>query len=80
MSLSERSAGRLVVCPTPIGNLGDLSPRGRDALATADLVLCEDTRHTARLLAAIGVGRALGLDARVIAAALAKFLGVDRRF
>lgn len=40
---------------TPIGNLRDLSPRGRDALATADLVLCEDTRHTARLLAAIGI-------------------------
>ncbi len=40
---------------TPIGNLGDLSSRARDALATADLVLCEDTRHTARLLAAIGV-------------------------
>jgi 16S rRNA (cytidine1402-2'-O)-methyltransferase len=46
----------LVLVSTPIGNLGDLSPRGRDALATADLVLCEDTRHTARLLAAIGVG------------------------
>ncbi len=40
---------------TPIGNLGDLSPRGRVVLETADLVLCEDTRHTARLLAAIGV-------------------------
>ncbi len=40
---------------TPIGNLGDLTSRARDALATADLVLCEDTRHTARLLAAIGV-------------------------
>ncbi len=40
---------------TPIGNLGDLSPRGRAALEAADLVLCEDTRHTARLLGAIGV-------------------------
>jgi len=45
-----------VLVSTPIGNLHDLSPRGRDALATADLVLCEDTRHTARLLAAVGVG------------------------
>lgn len=40
---------------TPIGNLGDLSPRAREALQAADVVLCEDTRHTAKLLAAIGV-------------------------
>ena len=40
---------------TPIGNLGDLPPRGRDALAGADLVLCEDTRRTGRLLSALGV-------------------------
>jgi 16S rRNA (cytidine1402-2'-O)-methyltransferase len=45
----------LVLVSTPIGNLGDLTPRARAALAAADLVLCEDTRHTARLLAAIGV-------------------------
>jgi 16S rRNA (cytidine1402-2'-O)-methyltransferase len=44
-----------VLVSTPIGNLGDVTPRARDALAAADLVLCEDTRHTARLLAAIGV-------------------------
>ena len=40
---------------TPIGNLGDLTPRAAEALRTADLVLCEDTRHTGRLLAAIGI-------------------------
>lgn len=39
---------------TPIGNLADLSARARDVLASADLVLCEDTRHTARLMTAIG--------------------------
>jgi 16S rRNA (cytidine1402-2'-O)-methyltransferase len=45
----------LVLVSTPIGNLGDMTPRGRAALAQADLVLAEDTRHTARLLAAFGI-------------------------
>src|SRR5690348_9583665 len=45
----------LVLVSTPIGNLGDLTPRARAALQAADLVLCEDTRHTQRLLSAIGV-------------------------
>jgi 16S rRNA (cytidine1402-2'-O)-methyltransferase len=41
--------GRLTVCPTPIGNLDDLSPRARRALEDADLVACEDTRRAGRL-------------------------------
>jgi 16S rRNA (cytidine1402-2'-O)-methyltransferase len=45
----------LVLVSTPIGNLADLSPRARDELANADLILCEDTRHTAHLLAAFGI-------------------------
>ena len=45
----------LVLVSTPIGNLGDVSPRARAVLAASDLVLCEDTRHTARLLAALGI-------------------------
>ena len=43
-------AGRLLIVSTPIGNLGDLSPRARAAFAEADLVACEDTRYTGRLL------------------------------
>jgi len=52
-------AGKLVVVATPIGNLDDLSPRARDAFATADLVACEDTRHTGRLLAHLGIKKPL---------------------
>jgi len=47
-------SGSLSVVATPIGNLGDLSPRAADVLRDADLVLAEDTRHTGRLLAHIG--------------------------
>ena len=43
-------SGALIVVPTPIGNLGDLSPRAAEALRSADLVACEDTRRTAVLL------------------------------
>lgn len=42
--------GRLIVCPTPIGNMDDITKRVRDALVTADYVACEDTRRTGRLL------------------------------
>src|SRR5919204_5006587 len=48
-------AGKLVVCGTPIGNLDDASPRLARALAAADLVACEDTRQTRKLLARLGV-------------------------
>jgi 16S rRNA (cytidine1402-2'-O)-methyltransferase len=51
------SAGRLDVVATPIGNLADLSPRAREALAGADLIAAEDTRHTAILLASCGISR-----------------------
>ena len=51
------SGTALVVVGTPIGNLGDLAPRAVDALAAADVIACEDTRRTGRLLAAAGVER-----------------------
>jgi len=47
--------GRLIVCPTPIGNLDDLTPRVRTALSTCDLVACEDTRRTGGLLHGLGI-------------------------
>src|SRR5215207_6763631 len=52
-------AGKLVVVATPIGNLDDLSPRARAAFEEADLVACEDTRHTGRLLAELGIKKPL---------------------
>lgn len=48
-------AGRLDVIATPIGNLADLAPRARDALAAADVVAAEDTRRTGQLLASLGL-------------------------
>lgn len=50
-------AGRLTVCPTPIGNLEDLSPRARRALGEADLVACEDTRRAGRLFERLEISR-----------------------
>ncbi|HEY0520735.1 MAG TPA: 16S rRNA (cytidine(1402)-2'-O)-methyltransferase [Ilumatobacteraceae bacterium] len=47
--------GDLVLVSTPIGNLGDLSPRAVAALQGASLILCEDTRHSGRLLSHAGI-------------------------
>lgn len=49
------SAGRLTLVGTPIGNLGDISPRAVRALSQADTICAEDTRVASRLLAACGI-------------------------
>jgi 16S rRNA (cytidine1402-2'-O)-methyltransferase len=51
--------GRLQVIATPIGNLADLSARARAALAAADVIAAEDTRHTGALLKRLGLSKPL---------------------
>jgi 16S rRNA (cytidine1402-2'-O)-methyltransferase len=53
------ATGRLIVCPTPIGNLEDVTLRVLAALREADLVACEDTRRTRVLLDRYGVSARL---------------------
>src|SRR5262245_31670569 len=58
-SIVVANSGRLAVISTPIGNLGDLSPRAREELAAAELVAAEDTRRTGQLLTTLGLSRPL---------------------
>ena len=52
--------GKLVICPTPLGNLGDMTVRALEVLRAADVVCAEDTRVTGKLLVALGIeGRRL---------------------
>ncbi|HET8901976.1 MAG TPA: 16S rRNA (cytidine(1402)-2'-O)-methyltransferase [Holophagaceae bacterium] len=51
--------GHLILVPTPIGNLGDLTERAKSALSDADLVACEDTRRTGGLLKHLGIDKPL---------------------
>ncbi|HYC88648.1 MAG TPA: 16S rRNA (cytidine(1402)-2'-O)-methyltransferase [Thermoanaerobaculia bacterium] len=48
---------RLLIVGTPLGNLQDMPPRAVSALKSADLILCEDTRHTRKLLTHFGIDR-----------------------
>jgi 16S rRNA (cytidine1402-2'-O)-methyltransferase len=48
-------SGKLILCGTPIGNLEDLSPRAIRVLSEADIVACEDTRRTRKLLSHYGL-------------------------
>src|SRR3569623_2982721 len=52
--MAERLPPGLHVVATPIGNLGDLTPRAAETLRAADLILVEDSRVTAKLLAHVG--------------------------
>jgi 16S rRNA (cytidine1402-2'-O)-methyltransferase len=52
---SAASSGQLVVVATPLGNLGDISRRALELLASDDVVYCEDTRHSSTLFSAHGI-------------------------
>ena len=55
--MSEVTAGTLYLVPTPIGNLADMTCRAAEILADADIVACEDTRHTRILLDHLGLSK-----------------------
>jgi len=59
VSRTSVTPGTLYVVATPIGNLGDLSPRAQEVLGKAGLIAAEDTRHTRQLLQSFGIETAL---------------------
>lgn len=57
--MASAQPGTLYVVATPIGNLGDLSPRAREVLSEVAAICAEDTRHTRQMLSAFGLERPL---------------------
>ncbi|MCR5775443.1 MAG: 16S rRNA (cytidine(1402)-2'-O)-methyltransferase [Lachnospiraceae bacterium] len=55
MDTRSNDRGRLYLCPTPIGNLGDITERTLETLKTADIIAAEDTRNTLKLLNHFGI-------------------------
>ncbi|MCI8425474.1 MAG: 16S rRNA (cytidine(1402)-2'-O)-methyltransferase [Adlercreutzia sp.] len=67
--------GKLIIVPTPIGNLGDMTLRSLEALRGADVVCAEDTRVTGKLLAHFGIEKRLErLDEAMIGAKAARVM------
>ncbi|MFC3551542.1 16S rRNA (cytidine(1402)-2'-O)-methyltransferase [Lysobacter cavernae] len=58
-AVTSPTAGTLHIVATPIGNLGDLSPRALETLKTVSAICAEDTRHTRQLLSHFGLERPL---------------------
>lgn len=76
MAACSSTSGRLIIVGTPIGNLGDLTPRVEQAFEAADAICCEDTRVTSKLLAHLGISRPLvRCDENVIASRSPELIG-----
>jgi 16S rRNA (cytidine1402-2'-O)-methyltransferase len=70
--------GSLVIVPTPIGNLGDLSLRQYEALTTSDIIACEDTRKTGKLIELIKQRRMRDKFHREFGATMDDFMDEDK--
>ena len=55
----SHETGKLIIIPTPLGNLGDVTTRTLQAFEACDTMCCEDTRVTGKLLAALGIEKRL---------------------
>lgn len=76
MAACSSTSGRLIIVGTPIGNLGDLTPRVAQAFEAADVICCEDTRVTSKLLAHLGISRPLvRCDENVVASRSPELIG-----
>lgn len=76
MAACSSTSGRLIIVGTPIGNLGDLTPRVAQTFEAADAICCEDTRVTSKLLAHLGISRPLvRCDENVIASRSPELIG-----